>query len=52
MNVKAAAELGWTAAHLVESTEPTPPYPASQHQISSLEELRTIFPQFFKAGLS
>jgi pyrimidine and pyridine-specific 5'-nucleotidase len=50
MNVKVAAGLGWTAVHLVESSEPAPPMPASEYQIRSLHELRAIFPQFFKSS--
>ncbi|KAL0264911.1 putative suppressor of disruption of TFIIS [Diplodia seriata] len=46
-NVRAAKELGWTAVHFVESTESAPAQQASQYQIKHLEELRTIFPQFF-----
>ena len=48
MNTKAAQALGWTAAHYVEPSELLPATPASQYQIRSLEELRDIFPQFFK----
>lgn len=33
--------------HFVESTESAPAQQASQYQIHDLEELRTIFPQFF-----
>lgn len=33
--------------HFVESSESTPLQQASQYQIRDLEELRTIFPQFF-----
>lgn len=46
-NVRAAQELGWTAVHFVESSESTPLQQALQYQIRDLEELRTIFPQFF-----
>lgn len=49
INIKGAAKFGWTAAHLVESTEPVPEVPASDYQIRHLRELRTIFPQFFKS---
>lgn len=50
LNCKAAQALGWTAAHLLDETDPEPEQKASQYQIRSLEELRTIFPQFFKAS--
>lgn len=36
-------------AHLVEEGLPEPKKQASQHQIKSLQELRNIFPQFFKS---
>ena len=52
INVKGAAALGWTAVHLVESTEPVPEVPASKYQVRSLQELRTLFPQFFKSTSS
>ena len=48
LNCRAAQELGWTAAHLVEMTEEPPKVPASKYQIRSLYELRDCFPQFFK----
>lgn len=43
-----AKELGWTAAHLVEDDAPVPKSQASQYQIRHLEDLRKVFPQFFK----
>ncbi|KAI0884180.1 pyrimidine 5'-nucleotidase [Annulohypoxylon maeteangense] len=49
-NCRGAHEFGWTAVHLVEEGLPTPPSQASQHQIQSLEELRTLFPHFFKGN--
>ncbi|EPE06138.1 pyrimidine nucleotidase [Ophiostoma piceae UAMH 11346] len=48
INCKAAKELGWTAAHLVEEGVAQPETPASQFQIKTLEELRAIYPQLFK----
>ncbi|KAK5157211.1 HAD-like domain-containing protein [Cryomyces antarcticus] len=52
-NTRGAQDLGWTAVHLVEPDEPAPPQQrAAQYQISSLEELRGIFPQFFKKPIS
>ena len=47
-NCKNAKELGWTAAHLVEEGLKVPKTKASQHQIQHLEELRSIFSQFFR----
>ncbi|KAM0318822.1 hypothetical protein ACHAPQ_010560 [Fusarium lateritium] len=46
-NCVGAKEADWTAVHFVEEGYPTPDTPASQHQIRSLEELRSIFPDFF-----
>ncbi|KAI9846457.1 MAG: hypothetical protein M1838_001261 [Thelocarpon superellum] len=50
LNCQKAHELGWTAAHLLEPEDPEPPVRAAKHQIRSLEELRTLFPQFFKSS--
>ncbi|CAK7565718.1 MAG: Putative suppressor of disruption of TFIIS [Sporothrix epigloea] len=50
INCKGAMELGWTAAHLVEEGVSPPKSPASQFQIATLEDLRTVYPQFFKSG--
>ncbi|KAF3761348.1 pyrimidine 5-nucleotidase [Cryphonectria parasitica EP155] len=47
-NCKAAQELGWTAAHLVEDSACVPRVVASKHQINHIEELRSTFPQFFR----
>lgn len=47
-NCLKAQELGWTAAHLVEDDAPVPKKQASQYQIRHLEDLRKVFPQFFK----
>lgn len=50
LNCAKAQEFGWTVAHLVEEGLPTPKRQASQYQIKSLQELRKIFPQFFKSS--
>ncbi|CAK7221129.1 Putative suppressor of disruption of TFIIS [Sporothrix curviconia] len=50
INCKGAKELGWTAAHLVEEGVSPPRTPASQFQIRTLDELRTVYPQLFKSG--
>ncbi|CAK7263949.1 Putative suppressor of disruption of TFIIS [Sporothrix epigloea] len=47
-NCKGAKDFGWTAVHLVEEGVSLPQTPASQFQIRSLDELRTIFPDCFK----
>ncbi|RBR25396.1 uncharacterized protein FIESC28_01833 [Fusarium coffeatum] len=49
-NVVGAQQAGWTAIHYVEEGFPLPATPASQYQIRSLEELRSLYPQFFKAS--
>lgn len=48
-NIKGAKAFGWTAVHLVEHDAVPPPEPTGQHQIRELEELRRIFPHFFKS---
>ncbi|KAK6065863.1 pyrimidine 5'-nucleotidase [Seiridium cupressi] len=45
-----AKQIGWTAVHLVEEGLKVPRTPASQHQVRHLEELRSVFPQFFKSA--
>ncbi|KAI1437204.1 Haloacid dehalogenase-like hydrolase-domain-containing protein [Xylaria sp. CBS 124048] len=50
LNCAAADKLGWTVAHLVEEGLPVPETPASKFQIRHLEELRTVYPQFFKSS--
>ncbi|WZH40604.1 pyrimidine 5'-nucleotidase [Fusarium acuminatum] len=47
-NCVGAKDAGWNAVHFVEEGYSAPVTPASQHQIRSLEELRSIFPNFFK----
>lgn len=49
INCQKAHEIGWTTAHLVEEGVTPPAKQASKYQISSLQELRTIFPQFFSS---
>ncbi|KAI9807667.1 MAG: hypothetical protein M1825_005608 [Sarcosagium campestre] len=48
MNCRKAMELGWTAVHILEPDDPAPTSQAAQFQIRSLQELRHIFPHFFK----
>ncbi|KAI9816192.1 MAG: hypothetical protein M1827_001793 [Pycnora praestabilis] len=50
LNCRHAQALGWTTAHLLDPSDSEPPSQASKYQIRSLEELRTIFPQFFRAS--
>lgn len=49
INATGAQKMGWTAVHLVEPDATAPVQPASQHQISDLEQLRDLFPEFFKS---
>lgn len=48
LNVAAAKNCGWTSVHLVEPSVTGPEKPLADYQIQDLEELRDIFPQFFK----
>jgi pyrimidine and pyridine-specific 5'-nucleotidase len=48
LNCRKAEELGWTSIHLVEEGEPLPTQKACKYQIRHLEDLRSLFPQFFK----
>lgn len=50
LNCKHAQARGWTTVHLVEPGLPVPEVPASKYQIRDLEELRDLFPQFFKSN--
>ncbi|KAG5772384.1 hypothetical protein H9Q73_012509 [Fusarium xylarioides] len=47
-NCVGAKDAGWTAIHFVEEGLALPDTPASQHQIRHLEELRSLYPQFFR----
>ncbi|CEL07004.1 hypothetical protein ASPCAL10170 [Aspergillus calidoustus] len=47
-NCAGARQAGWIAAHLIEEGLPIPATPACQYQIHNLEELRSVYPQFFK----
>jgi len=48
INCAGAQEFGWMTAHLVEPQEELPKTEASAFTIRKLEELRNIFPEFFK----
>lgn len=50
LNCRHAQARGWTTAHLLEPEDPEPATRAAKYQIRSLEELRHIFPQFFKTS--
>jgi len=48
LNCSKAEELGWTTVHLAEEAEAVAAGKPCKYQIRHLEELRGIFPQFFK----
>jgi pyrimidine and pyridine-specific 5'-nucleotidase len=48
VNCKGAEERGWCGVHLVEPGLKEPEEKMGKHQIRGLEELRGLFPQFFK----
>ncbi|RBR24862.1 uncharacterized protein FIESC28_02352 [Fusarium coffeatum] len=47
-NCAAAEEMGWTAIHFVEEGLSLPNKPASKHHVQRFEELKLLFPHFFK----
>ncbi|WEW57291.1 Putative suppressor of disruption of TFIIS [Emydomyces testavorans] len=49
LNCRHANARGWTTVHFVEPDLPVPQTPASNFMIRNLEELRELFPQFFKS---
>ncbi|KAL1953971.1 hypothetical protein VTO42DRAFT_1887 [Malbranchea cinnamomea] len=49
LNCRHAQAFGWTTVHYLEPHLPVPETPASRYQIRELEELRELFPQFFKS---
>ncbi|KMQ43022.1 HAD-like domain [Trichophyton rubrum] len=49
LNCRHAQAHNWTTIHFVEPTLPAPETRASKYQIADLEEIRALFPQFFKA---
>ncbi|KAL8827293.1 MAG: hypothetical protein Q9191_003276 [Dirinaria sp. TL-2023a] len=52
LNCQHAQMRGWSTAHLIEHGEPEPETRAAKYQIRDLEELRSIFPQFFRSSSS
>ncbi|TVY83025.1 Uncharacterized protein LSUE1_G002433 [Lachnellula suecica] len=50
LNCGKAEEIGWTVTHLVEEGDPLPVKKPCKNQIRHLEELRTLFPQFFRTS--
>ncbi|CAK4033941.1 pyrimidine 5-nucleotidase [Lecanosticta acicola] len=49
LNCRGGKAYGWKTVHLVEPDVKPPPEPACDHTIQSLEELRGLFPDLFKA---
>ncbi|MCJ1328968.1 hypothetical protein MMC10_005645 [Thelotrema lepadinum] len=49
LNCQHAQARGWHTVHFLEPGDSEPPSMTSEYRVSSLEELRTVFPQFFKA---
>jgi len=47
-NVAGAKKQGWRTVHFVEPDVKSPPTLIGDHQVESLEELRTIYPELFK----
>lgn len=50
-NCRAARSKGWTTAHLLEPGLPKPSPKLDCYEIHELEELRTLFPQFFQKSV-
>lgn len=49
LNCRHAQARGWTTVHLVEPQLKKPKIPPCKYTIRHLEELRDLFPQFFKS---
>ena len=47
LNCRHATERGWTVVHKLEEEDSAPESKAGRYQIRHLEEMRSIFPQFF-----
>ncbi|QSS57531.1 pyrimidine 5'-nucleotidase [Histoplasma capsulatum var. duboisii H88] len=52
LNCRNAQDRGWETIHFVEPHIIPPEVPASKYQIRRLEDLRDLFPQFFKSASS
>lgn len=50
LNCRHAQERGWTVVHKLEAEDPEPETRAAKFQVRDLDELRGLFPQFFKGG--
>ena len=51
LNCRHANERGWTVVHKLEEGDSAPEQRTGKYQIRHLEELRSIFPQFFAKSL-
>ncbi|KAI9842843.1 MAG: hypothetical protein M1837_006864 [Sclerophora amabilis] len=51
LNCNSAQDFGWTSVHLLERDDREPATKAARYQIRSLQELRDLFPQFFRDGV-
>ncbi|KAI5286595.1 hypothetical protein KEM54_006660 [Ascosphaera aggregata] len=51
LNCRAAQARGWNTIHFVEPSVTPPETPASRYSVRDLEELRGLFPQFFKSSV-
>ncbi|KAL2040332.1 hypothetical protein N7G274_006775 [Stereocaulon virgatum] len=49
LNCEHASARGWKVVHKIEREDPPPATAAGLHQVYDLEDLREIFPWFFKA---
>lgn len=49
LNCTGGQSYGWRTVHLVEPDVRAPSEPVCDHQVQDLEELRSIFPEVFKA---
>ena len=47
LNCRHAKERGWTVVHKLEEEDTPPESKAGKYEVRDLEELRSIFPQFF-----
>lgn len=50
LNCKAARDRGWNVVHKLEPEDAAPKKMSAQYQIRQLEELQTLFPQFWKGN--
>lgn len=51
-NAKGAHAFGWHSVHYIEPDLDEPAHMAADHQIRHLDELRDLFPQFFRTQIN